>query len=105
MLLEEGPFLDAVKVGIQTGFKAFCKEREQQKAQTEEKALIKQLQTAEGPALKAVVHKLVEKDYTFRQGKVQKTSTQQRMLQWLEECRRMREESMAGQKANCGGLG
>lgn len=92
-VIEEGELWDAVKFGLSTGLKAFSKKREQQKAKSEPKTILRQMLSAEGEELKAVVKKIVDNGYTVKDGRVQKPSPVKHINSWLYECTTTRTES------------
>lgn len=85
-MLEEGEFLDAMKVGVKAGFKAFRRKREAQAKTDEKRAMDRKMLDAEGAELNNLIQQIVEKGYTIRNGKVVKPSPKQVLSNWLYEC-------------------
>ncbi len=88
-MVDEG-FLDCLGHGVKEGWRAFAKQRAQEKKQDEKSELTQKIMAAEGDELKKLVRQMVEKNLTVdKKGKVKDAEgsepVQAQATAWLRE--------------------
>jgi len=87
-VLEEGELWDAMRVGVDTGVKAFKHKRKDQSKQSEVKKLSQQIFSAEGADLRLLVKKIVDNGYSIKNGEVVAPSREKLISKEVLECTR-----------------